>query len=181
MSSQSVARRYATALADVLGETGDQRTIQDELKVWESMIASNPELQEAFVNPTVPYDQKKRVLDELISRTRVKSTTANFLQILLKNQRLTALPLINDRLSQLLDERADVVAAHIATAKPISEETKRLLSDKLAQFTGKSVRLSFDIDESLIGGVVTRVGSTVYDGSIRTQLDEMEKSLAGPQ
>ena len=66
-----------------------------------------------------------------------------------------------------------------STAHPVNEETKRILSEKLSRFTGKSVRLSFEVDDSLIGGIVTRVGSTVYDGSIRTQLDEMEKTLAG--
>lgn len=174
-----MARRYATALADVLGESGDQQLILEELIAWELMISDNPELKEALVNPTIPYDQKKKVVDELIARTRVKQVTANFLQILLKNQRLTALGEINKRLRQLLDERADVVAAHIATAKPVTDETKRILSEKLSRFTGKSVRLSFGIDDSLIGGVVTRIGSTVYDGSIRTQLEQMEKALAG--
>lgn len=174
-----MARRYATALADVLVGSGDEVIILEELIAWESMISSNSELKEAFANPTIPYDQKKKVLEELISRTRVRQVTANFLQILLKNQRLTALGEINNRLRQLLDERADVVAANIATAKPVNEETRRLLSEKLSGFTGKSVRLNFAIDDSLIGGVVTRIGSTVYDGSIRTQLDQMEKALAG--
>lgn len=179
MSSQSVARRYATALADVLSETGQERLIQDELVSWESMISSNSQLQEVFANPTVPYEQKRKVLTELISRTRINQLTANFLQILLKNQRLTVLGQINHRVGEVLDARADVVSAEITTARPVDEKTKRILTEKLSGFTGKSVRLSFTTDDSLIGGIVTRVGSTVYDGSIRTQLDQMEKALAG--
>ena len=179
MSSQSVSRRYGIALADVLSGSGQERPIQDELISWERMISSNPELREAFANPTVPYEQKRGVLNELIVKTKVNPITANFLQILLKNQRLTALGEINSRLATVLDDRAGAVAAHITTANPVNEETKRILSEKLSGFTGKSVRLSFDVDDSLIGGIVTRVGSTVYDGSIRTQLDQMEKTLAG--
>ena len=179
MSSQSVSRRYAVALADVVSGSGEERTIQDELASWEQMISSNAELREAFANPTIPYEQKKSVLNELISRTRVKPITANFLQILLKNQRLTALAEINSRLALVLDDRAGAVAARVTTANPVNEETKRILSEKLSGFTGKTVRLSFDVDDSLIGGIVTRLGSTVYDGSIRTQLDGMEKVLAG--
>ena len=179
MSSQSVSRRYAVALADVLVGGGQERTIQDELNSWEQMINANAELREAFANPTIPYEQKRRVLNELISRTNVKPITANFLQILLKNQRLTALGEINSRLATVLDDRAGAVAAHVTTANPVNDETKRILADKLHQFTGKVVRLSFGVDDSLIGGIVTRVGSTVYDGSIRTQLDQMEKTLAG--
>lgn len=179
MSSSSVSRRYGIALADVLSGTGQERTIQDELVSWERMISSNPELREAFANPTVPYEQKRGVLNELIAKTKVNPITANFLQILLKNQRLTALSEINSRLAAVLDDRAGAVAAHVTTASPVNEETKRILSEKLSGFTGKSVRLSFDVDDSLIGGIVTRVGSTVYDGSIRTQLNQMEKTLAG--
>ena len=167
------------ALADVLSGSGQERTIQDELNSWERMISSNPELREAFANPTVPYEQKRGVLNELIARTKVNPITANFLQILLKNQRLTALGEINSRLATVLDDRAGAVAAHVTTANPVNEETKRILTEKLSSFTGKSVRLSFEVDDSLIGGIVTRVGSTVYDGSIRTQLDQMEKTLAG--
>lgn len=179
MSSQSVSRRYAVALADELSGGGQERTIQDELISWEEMISSNWELREAFANPTIPYEQKKRVLNELIAKTKVNPITANFLQILLKNQRLTALGEINSRLAVVLDDRAGAVAAHVTTASPVNEETQRNLSEKLSGFTGKTVRLSFDVDDSLIGGIVTRVGSTVYDGSIRTQLDQMEKTLAG--
>lgn len=174
-----MSRRYGVALADVLSGSGQERAIQDELNSWEQMISSHPELREAFRNPTVPYEQKRAVLNELIARTKVSPTTANFLQILLKNQRLTALGEINSRLATVLDDRAGAVAAHITTANPVNEETKRILTEKLSDFTGKSVRLSFDVDDALIGGIVTRVGSTVYDGSIRTQLDQMEKTLAG--
>ena len=179
MSAQSVSRRYAIALADVLKETKQDRVVQEELRSWELMIDSNSQLREVFANPTIPYDQKKRVLDELISRTRANQTSSNFLQILLRNQRLAYLPHINAKLGEILDERAGLVAAHVATARAITEETRRMLSDKLSQHTGKAVRLDFTTDDSLIGGIVTRVGSTVYDGSIKTQLNQIEKTLGG--
>ncbi len=179
MSSQTVARRYAAALADVVVPQGEQRAIQDELSAWELIIHSNAQLQEVFANPTIPYDQKRAVLRELINRTRIRPSTANFLQTLLKNQRVTALREINNRLAQVLDERAGIVAAHVTTARPIAEEARKALSEKLAALTGKKVRLSFATDDELIGGMVTRVGSTVYDGSIRGQLKRLEQALAG--
>ena len=177
MSIQSVSRRYAIALADVLTEEKKEAIVQEELSNWESMVSSNSQLQEVFANPTIPYNQKKRVLDELLVRTRVQPITANFLQILLKNQRLIALPQVNVKLREVLDNRAGVVAARVTTAKPINEDTKRMLSEKLSRHLTKSVHLSFAIDDSLIGGVVTQVGSTIYDASIRTELDEMERVL----
>ena len=179
MSSQTVARRYAAALADALQSGGSPREVQEELIIWESMIQSSELLQEVFRNPTVAYDKKRELLEALIKRSSVQHLTANFLRILLKNQRLTELGEINKRLEQLLDERSGIVAAHVTTARPVSEEIKKSLSARLAMITGKVMRLSFAIDESLIGGMVTRVGSTVYDGSIRNQLRQLELKLAG--
>lgn len=178
MSSQTVARRYAAALADVLA-TGSPGEVQEELVAWSSMIRSNELLQEVLRNPTVAYDQKQALLEKLIKLTKVHQTTANFLRILLKNQRLTELNEINERLALVLDERAGVTAAHVTTARPVSDDIKNSLQGRLANLTGNDVRLSFEIDEALIGGMVTRIGSTVYDGSIRNQLKELETKLAG--
>ena len=128
MSSQTVARRYAAALADVLLAGGSPRVVQDELIAWESMIQSSELLQQVFSNPTVAYEQKRRLLEELVKRTKVQQPTANFLRILLKNQRLTELGEINRRLAQVLDERSGVVAAQVITARPVSDEIKKSLS-----------------------------------------------------
>jgi F-type H+-transporting ATPase subunit delta len=179
LSSQTVARRYAAALADVLLASGSPRQVQDELISWESMIQSSELLQQVLGNPTVAYEQKRGLLEELIKRTKIQKSTANFLRLLLKNQRLTELAEINKRLAQVLDERSGVVAAQVTTARPVSEEMKKSLNGRLAMITGKEVRLSFAIDETLIGGMVTRIGSTVYDGSIRNQLSQLETKLAG--
>jgi F-type H+-transporting ATPase subunit delta len=179
LSSQTVARRYAAALADVLLEGRSPREVQDELIAWESMIQTSDLLQQVFRNPTVAYDQKRTLLETLIKRTKVQQHTANFLRLLLKNQRLTELGEINRRLAQVLDERSGVIAAHVTTARPVSEEIMKSLNGRLATITGKDVRLSFAIDEALIGGMVTRVGSTVYDGSISNQLRQLEQKLAG--
>lgn len=179
MSAQTVARRYASALADVVLEAGGQRAIQDELMAWESLIQSSDALQQVLSNPTIVYEQKRALLEEMIKRTKVQLPTANFLRILLRNQRLTELGEINKRLAQVLDERSGIMAAHVTTARPVSEEMKKRLNGRLAAVTGKDVRLSFATDEALIGGIVTRIGSTVYDGSIRNQLQRLEDKLAG--
>ncbi len=177
MSSLTVARRYAAALADVAIANGEERAVQEELIGWEKMIDSSPLLKEALANPTVPYEQKRRLLEELIERTKVRPTTANFFRVLLKNQRLTDLSEIIRRFAFVLDERAGVVAAQVTTARPVPEEAKRLLLEKLKLVTGKEIRLTFATDEAVIGGIVTRIGSTVYDGSVRTQLEEIRLKL----
>src|SRR6185436_12545208 len=118
------------------------------------MIQSNPPLLEAFTNPTVPYEQKAKVLNELITRTKVRPTTANFLRILLKNQRLADLPQVNAKLAQVLDERSGVVSAQVTSARPVADSIKAALEEKLRVITGKKVRLSFLTDETLLGGIV---------------------------
>ena len=179
MSSQTVARRYASALADVIIERREEEQVKEELAAWERMILANGPLLEAFRNPTVPYEQKEKVLRELIVRTKVRPTTENFLRLLLKNQRLPELPEVNAKLAQVLDERAGVVSAEILSARPVSDDIKASLDEKLGQVTGKRIRLSFDIDEMLLGGIVTRIGSTIYDGSVRNQLERLAEELAG--
>lgn len=174
-----VARRYATALADVVTASGEAQEVQKELVDWSEMMQSNEQLLEVFRNPTIPYDQKRKVLNTLIARTRVRPTTANFLQVLLQNQRLSELGEVNKRFAQILDERSGVVSAQVTTARPVPESSQEALSAKLTAMTGKSVRLSFTTDEDLIGGIVTRIGSTIYDGSVRNQLQQVKERLVG--
>jgi F-type H+-transporting ATPase subunit delta len=176
-----MARRYAAALADVLVMRGEPREVQDELSGWESMMQGNPGLLEVFRNPTIPYEQKRNVLGALIARARVHPTTANFLQVLLRNQRLTDLGEINKRLARELDERSGVVVAQVITARPVPSTIQEGLSERLSSLTGQRVRLQFAVDEDLIGGVTTRIGSTIYDGSVRTQLQQIQQRMMGKQ
>ncbi len=179
MSSQTIARRYATALADVITEKREAPEVRAELGEWEQMLISNPALLEIFSNPTVGYEQKQKVLSELISRTKVRPTTENFLRVLLKNQRLADLPQVTAKLSQILDERSGVITADVISAQPLPVATTEALAERLGELTGKKVNLNFDTDASLLGGIVTRIGSTVYDGSVRNQLERLGEELAG--
>ena len=179
MSSQTIARRYATALADVITEQHEEAEVRDELSQWEKMFGSNASLLEIFSNPTVGYEQKQKVLSELISRTKVRPTTANFLRVLLKNQRMAELPQVTAKLSQILDERSGVISAEVTSAQPLPAATTSALASRLGEITGKKVSLNFATDETLLGGIVTRIGSTVYDGSVRNQLERLGEELAG--
>jgi F-type H+-transporting ATPase subunit delta len=179
LSLQTVARRYAAALADVTIERREERDVQSELDQWAAMLEAAPQLKEVFANPTVAYDQKRKVLEDLISRSRVRDTTASFLRVLLKNQRIAQLREVAERYGQILDERAGVVAANVITARPIPEELKSSLHETLAAATGQKVRLTFTTDETIIGGLVARIGSTIYDGSVQNQLERLSESLSG--
>ena len=174
-----MARRYAAALADVVTARGEAREIQEELSAWGVMMGSNVQLMEVFRNPTIPYDQKRKVLNILTTCTRVRPTTANFLQVLLQNQRLADLNEINKSIAQEMDVRAGTVSAHVTTARPVPEPVRESLRARLMNLTGRKVRLQFAVDEELLGGIVTRIGSTVYDGSVRNQLQQIKQQMIG--
>jgi len=179
MSVQIVARRYAMALADVVLERNEAAEVQRELAAWENIIQASPELQEVFRNPTIALDKKRAVLKILIERTRPRQTTVNFLNVLLQNQRLTELSEINRKFVEILDERAGMIAARVTTARPVPENFQRDLHSKLSSLTRKKVRIDFATDPDLIGGLVTRIGSTVYDGSVKNQLQQLKDKMAG--
>jgi F-type H+-transporting ATPase subunit delta len=179
MSVQTVARRYASALADVSIEKGEANEVKQELQDWSELLRANTNLQEVFRNPTIALDQKRAVLNKLIERAGPRPTTANFLKVLLQNQRLTELPAINHKLAEILDERAGMIAATVTTARPVVESSRQNLISRLSTLTQKKVRVDFEEDPDLIGGLVTRIGSTVYDGSVRSQLEKMREKMAG--
>jgi F-type H+-transporting ATPase subunit delta len=179
MSVQTVARRYASALADVALERGEAREVQEELVAWEKMFQASPMLPELFRNPTIALDKKRAVLNKLIERAKPRPTTANFLKVLLQNQRLTELGEINQKFTEILDVRAGMVAAIVTTARSVPENARQQLHAKLLSLTGKKVRIDFTTDPDLIGGLVTRIGSTVYDGSVRNHLQLIKEKMAG--
>jgi len=179
MSVETVARRYAVALADIVTKTNETDSVRTELQNWEQLINSSADLQAAFRNPAISQANKEKVLESLIAKTLPKKTTANFLRVLLKNGRLTEIGEINKKFGYVLEERSGTVAAQITSARPLAESVKAELKISLERMTGKSVRLNFETDEALIGGVVTRLGSTIYDGSVRTQLQELKQQMIG--
>lgn len=177
MSVETVARRYASALADVVTKNGDTNNIQTELRQWETMIVSNDDLLEVFNNPSIQQENKEKVLESLIARAQPTKTTANFLRILARNNRLTDIAQINKKFASVLEERSGGVSAQITSARPLSIVQQGEIQTNLEKMTGKRVSPTFAVDETIIGGVVTRIGSTVYDGSVKTQLENLKQQM----
>ncbi len=178
MSVETVARRYASALADVVMKSAETETVQTELKTWEEMLGGNSDLHNAFYNPAIAHNSKEKVLESLIERSKPSKTTANFLRVLLKNNRLTEINAINEKFDSVLAERNGVISASVTSTRELSETEKADLKANLAKITGgKEIKLDYKIDETIIGGAITRVGSTVYDGSVRTQLELLKQQM----
>lgn len=179
MSVETVARRYASALADVVVKSGETETVQTELKTWEEMMTSNNDLQEVFKNPSIAQINKEKVLNNLLEKAVPNKTTANFLRVLLRNNRLTELGEINTRFASVIAERSGQVSAKVVSARPLNDGEKSEIQTSLAKMTGRTVNINYETDESIIGGVVTTIGSTVYDSSVKTQLENLKKQMIG--
>ena len=177
MSDTTIANRYARAMADVITERRETNEVLTELNQFGQLMRQHPQLCDVFASPVLPLERKRRVLSELLSRLKLRESSSNFLQLLLTNSRLHNLDLMMRALSSELDTRTNIVSAEVTTTREISEQEKNMLRDKLRIATGKEVRLRFHTDPSIIGGVVTRIGSVVYDGSIKNQLARMKQRL----
>lgn len=178
MSVETVARRYASALADVVMTSGDTETVKTELKTWEEMLNANRDLYNAFHNPSIAHNNKEKVLESILQKANPSKTTANFLRVLLRNNRLTEIDAINEKFDSVIAERKGEISASVLSSRELSEAEKAELKANLAKLTGgKEIKLEYKIDESIIGGAITRVGSTVYDGSVKTQLELLKDKM----
>jgi F-type H+-transporting ATPase subunit delta len=177
MSVRAVARRYAEALADVAEAHSQVEQAENELRAFAEMMRASRELYETFASPVVSQPDKRRVLDAVIERARPSQIMANLLRVMLNHYRLHHVGEVYEQFRREMNERRGVVEAEVVTAQAVGAAEREALAGKLRQMTGKQVELQFKTDSSLIGGVVTRLGSVVYDGSIRTQLQEIKERL----
>jgi len=177
MSVAAVARQYAHAMADVAVANNEVDKVERELSALAAIIRNRDELLELLASPVVSQDNKRRVLQSLIDQAGPSGTTVNLLNVLLRNYRLQYLPEIYDEFKRVMNERRGIVVASVTTASAISPDQQAALTRKLERVTGKRVEFDFDSDPSLIGGVVTRIGSVVYDGSIKTQLEQIKRRM----
>lgn len=178
MSITTIANRYANALADVIISRNEVRQITSELNHFAQMMKENRDLPGVFSSPVVALERKRGVLTNLLARLNYQQTTSNFLQLLLSNYRLHYLPEILIRLADELDTRSGVVSAEVITARPLNERDRSTLLENLRAATGREIRPHFHTDPEIIGGVVAKVGSLVYDGSIKTRLEQMKQQFS---
>lgn len=180
MTTGAAASRYARALFDVvLKEGGDAavQTAQTEVQEFAPLFASAP-LAHILGNPAIPVSKKKGLAAALVARAgRVSPPLAKMIVILAEKDRLTLLPGIARAYVERVMDHLKIIRGEVTTAAPLSPETLRVLEQGLATATGRKVVLQARVDPSIIGGVVARLGSTVYDGSVTTQLQKMKQAL----
>ena len=181
MTLSAVATRYANALADVV--TGPTSPLTpdaalNELRAFEGAMKESHDLAQALATPAVPASRKKAIIGRLADLLGLSKITRNFLFVLTDHRRTDSLQQIIVAFEAAMDERSGVVPAEIAAASEMTAAQRAELQAELEKITGKRVRMSFAVDHSLIGGVVAKVGSTVYDGSMRGALHSLEQRLS---
>jgi F-type H+-transporting ATPase subunit delta len=178
MSIRAVARRYATALADVVQKNEQEKQqVKQELEEWKKMLEENKDMMLFFRSPIFKHHDKEEILEKLIQKTKSSRITANFLRVLLKNNRFVILPEIKEEFVNILEEREGIVSAQVVSARELSEQEKEELRRGLEKRTGKKVNLGLSVNPEIIGGIIATVGSTVYDGSIRSRLEVLKRRL----
>jgi F-type H+-transporting ATPase subunit delta len=176
--SSAVLGRYAKSLAEIVFEENIDETVTGDLKTYSEIFRTVPDLLEALDSPAVPREAKEKLLDELMSLYPVHPTTSNFLRILLQNNRIRYFQEILDSFIKSVNEHKGIVSARVTAAATLSQQEAKSLEDRLAGITGKSVNVELQTDAGLLGGIVVQIGSTSFDGSIRTKLAEMKRRLA---
>lgn len=173
----SVARRYARALLSLAEEDGQSEAIGRALEMVLQVLAQSPEAGHILRDPGHPAQERHATLDAIASAVQLSPLLVNFLRLLLDRKRIADLPQIARAYGALLDEKAGRVRATVTSAAPLSQAELGRISAALAALTGRSIVLHAQTDVGLIGGVVTQVGKTRYDGSLRTQLERLREEL----
>jgi F-type H+-transporting ATPase subunit delta len=177
MPSRASATRYARALFDVALKESDPVRVERDLASFAGLMSSNAELSGALTNPAVPASAKRQIADTLATRLNVDAPVRKLLLLLADRDRLTVMPELLDVYRERLMEHQQVVRAEVTTAAPLTPDRVAQFQKKLAAVTGRSVEMTTSVDPSIIGGVVTRIGGTVYDGSLATQLARLKEKL----
>lgn len=177
MIPSAILGRYARSLADVVFEENLEEKVTEDLKVYSEIFRAVPDVLEALHSPAVPRENKEKLLGELMVRYPVNPITSNFLRILLQHNRIRYFQQILDDFLKSVNERKGIVSARVTAAAPLSPQELKSLGDKLAGITGKLVNIEMRTDADLLGGIVVQIGSTICDGSIRTQLADIRRRL----
>jgi F-type H+-transporting ATPase subunit delta len=173
-----LAKRYAKAIIDLAQEAGILKEVGQDLERIANLFAESHELVNTFADPTIAPEAKERVLADVLEKGGVQELTMRFIHIVLQKGRILGIGEIARSYRDLSDQLENRIRARVVSAAPLSEQDEDRIKDTLSKISGKNVILEIEIDESLLGGVVSYMGSQVYDGSIKNQLTQIRENLS---
>jgi len=172
-----VAQRYAAALADVVLEHKESQPVGAGLSAFLQGWQESPDLRNVLLSPGVSYEAKHVLLDKLGEAMQLAPTALNFIHVVLQHRRLEALPEIRNEFEEELRRRLGMALAEVSSAAEMNEQEKSELQSALEKLTGKRIEANYRVDAGLIGGAMVRIGSTIYDGSVRERLNRLQTRL----
>lgn len=174
----AIASRYARALVEVVLEQKiDPDVARQQLNAFVDAVTGSDDLRRVWESPAVPTDQKHRLVDALARKIGAARPVRNFMAILIDHRRIPMLAEIARQFAVELDAKLGFVEAEISSARQLSADEKREIETRIEHMTGKKVRASYKSSPELLGGAMVRVGSTIYDGSVRGQLESIKQEL----
>lgn len=176
----AIAAPYARAFADVVLE--DRLNTQDVQRQLDSFVAAwweSDDLREIFLDPSFPVEQKVAILDKLNARLGMVAQVRNFFAVLIQHDRLNVLEEVLTEYRREVNQRLGISEVRVTSARALEADERRGIEQKVAILTGTQIHATYQEDRALLGGVVVRVGSTVYDGSVKGRLDRLKEQLAG--
>ena len=178
--SSAVANRYAHALVDIVMAPGSPLKPADavaQLAAIEALIRESLELRTALLTPAIPTSRKRAVMGKLLERIGAAPLIRNFVYVVIDHRRIGKLDEMREAFEVALDERMGFARAEVVSAATLDEQRSTRLESELSRITGKRMRLRFAVDPELLGGATARIGSTLYDGSLRGQLEQLRREL----
>ena len=179
--AQAAASRYARALADLVLRPNsglDPAAVSAQLKAFGETLNSYPELRGVLLSPAVATTRKRAVVSRTLEGSGIPVLVKNFLFVIIDHRRIAMLDDIAEAFEIFVDERSGVVKAAVSSARALDETQKSALAVELARLTGQKVRCEFATDPALVGGVAAKIGSRIYDGSVRGELNALRRRLA---
>jgi F-type H+-transporting ATPase subunit delta len=176
---RSASLQYANALADIALAQGAAEPALKQLNEFGAAYAQSTELRTFLASPAVDSEVKHAVIEKLIARLGASKIIRNFLFLIIDHRRTQLLPEIVATFQQVVRQRQGIAEAEISSAVELSAAQKTALAKTLARLTGKEIETKYSLDPTLLGGAVVRIGDTIYDGSLRSRLNELRARLAG--
>jgi F-type H+-transporting ATPase subunit delta len=173
----AVAERYAVALADVATARNQGERIRKDLASFLAEYAESADLRNALETPSLDHEVKNKIIAAIAAKMGLSDEVRNFVSLIVSHQRTHLFREIDNDFATEMNRRVGIVEAEVTTARPLSDAEKKELLAVLTKRTGKKIEAQFAEDKALLGGAIVRVGSTVYDGSVREQLNRMRERL----
>lgn len=175
----AVTSRYARAFADVVvGDKLDAAHTLQELQTIVSAFESSAELRKVWESPAIAAEQKRRLLDAIVQREKLSRPVRNFVAVLIDHRRIALVAEIAKDFEKELNNRLGFADAQITSARELSPAERRALESQVEKLIGRKVRARYGRDESILGGAIVQVGSTIYDGSVKGQLERIREQLS---